>query len=502
MRQAFASLLVVQLLSIDLAAQAPAVADYTTLARHGDFIVRSFEFHTGETLPELRLHYVTWGTATRNASGEVTNAVLLLHGTLGAGVEWGEPSPDGATVHPLLGPGAPLDVGKYYVIAPDTIGAGKSSRPSDGLRMRFPRYNLEDIVRAERLLVEHLGVTHLVAVAGASMGGRQTWQWGIQYPDFMDGLVPMISSPFPNTGLRGVIDFLSEQIIKSDPAWNAGNYRRNPEGARLADLLYTIFLRTPSLFLEQLPTREAAETYVRESRGAFGWPDANDFIYMMRLNDGFDAWSQIDRIACPVLIINMAGDNIVPVELGHGRQVARRLKNATYLEVVDEAKYGHGARARTVNTWGPTLREWLRDLSERRGQSVPAQANAPIAYTTKLTSGPFLVAPGAASVDWVVVNNDSRTVDLRVTVFKLELDQPKTPVAPGALTLTLAPDTTTHNANSIGVVFTTGFYYEVVVEATSPRVHPSVTQWSTTGAAFIPGTLIPAGAFVSESLLP
>jgi homoserine O-acetyltransferase/O-succinyltransferase len=127
MREALASFLLLQLLSIDLAAQGPAVADYTTLAAHGDFIVRSFKFHTGETLPDLRLHYVTWGTPVRNASGEVTNAVLLLHGTLGTGVDWGEPAPDGAMVHPLLGPGAPLDVGKYYVIAPDTIGSGKSS---------------------------------------------------------------------------------------------------------------------------------------------------------------------------------------------------------------------------------------------------------------------------------------------------------------------------------------------------------------------------------------
>ena len=353
---------VLPLLSVLLAAQAPAVGDYTTLATQGDYLVRNFEFHTGETLPELRLHYATWGTPRRNAAGEVTNAVLLLHGTLGDGISWGHASPVNQQSHPLLGPGGALDAGEYYVIAPDTIGSGKSSRPSDGLRMKFPRYNLEDIVRAERLLVEHLGVKHLVAVAGASMCGRQTWQWGVQYPEFMDALVPMISSPFPNAGRRGVIDFLPEAIIKADPAWKEGNYEKNPDGARLADLTYSIFLRTPAWYQTELPTRADSEKWVREGRGQFGWPDANDFIYMMELNSDFDAWSQLDRIHCPVLIINMAGDNMVPVELQHAEKVVARLKNATYVEIKEEAEYGHGALGRTVNLWGPKLREWLKEV--------------------------------------------------------------------------------------------------------------------------------------------
>lgn len=139
--------------------------------------MQDFVFHTGERLPELRLHYVTWGTPRRGADGAIANAVLLLHGTLGDGVGWGRPV-EGMAVHPLLGPGG--HTGQYYVIAPDTIGSGRSSRPSDGLRMKFPRYNFEDIVTAERVLVERLGVRRLVAVIGASMGGRQVWQWGVQ----------------------------------------------------------------------------------------------------------------------------------------------------------------------------------------------------------------------------------------------------------------------------------------------------------------------------------
>lgn len=359
------------LLSISLPsrAQAPSPGDYTGLATEGDFIAADFRFHTGETLPAdrpLRLHYATWGTPRRNAAGEITNAVLLLHGTLGSGINWGRPSPVSPDRHPLLGAEGPLDASEYYVIAPDTIGSGKSSRPSDGLRMSFPHYNLEDIVAAERRLVEHLGVKHLVAVVGASMGGRQTWQWGIQYPEFMDALVPAIASPFPNAGRRGIIDFLTEAIVRSDPQWNQGNYQRNPPSARLADLFYTIFLRSPGWFDRELPTRGEAERWVREGQGLFGNPDANDLIYMMRVNDGFDAWSQIDRVRCPVMIINMAGDEMVPIGLRHADRVMGELKNATYLEIEEEAEYGHGAFGRTINVWGPRLRDWLRQAGRAR----------------------------------------------------------------------------------------------------------------------------------------
>ncbi len=346
--------------------QASPDADYTTRATQGDYIVHNFQFHDGEALPELRLHYATWGTPRRNAAGDVINALLLLHGTLGAGLDWGHAYPSSPHVHPLFGPGEALDSNEYYVIAPDTIGSGKSSRPSDGLRMKFPHFNLEDIVKAERLLAEHLGAKHVIAVLGASMGGRQTWQWGVQYPDFMDALAPMISSPFPNAGRRGLIDYIPEQIIKSDPEWKSGNYEKNPDSARIADLTYSIFLRTPSWYQKEMPSRADVAKLVREGPGQFHAPDANDFIYMMELNDGFDAWSHLDRIKCPVLIINMAGDNMVPVELHDAEKAAARLKTATYLEIKGEAEYGHGALGRTVNVWGPKLRDWLHQIQSQQ----------------------------------------------------------------------------------------------------------------------------------------
>jgi homoserine O-acetyltransferase len=364
-KRAFPSLGVL-IFCIPLWAQTSAEADYTNRATQGDYIVSDFQFHDGERLAQLRLHYASWGTPKRNAAGDVINAVLLLHGTLGVGIDWGHPYPASPQVHPLLGPGGALDSSEYFVIAPDTIGAGKSSRPSDSLRMKFPHYNLEDIVKAERLLAEHLGAKHLIAVLGASMGGRQTWQWGVQYPDFMDALVPMISSPFPNAGRRGLIDYIPEQIIKSDPEWKNGNYERNPDSARIADLTYSVFLRTPSWYQKELPTRDDVAKLVREGPGQFQVPDADDFIYMMELNDGFDAWSQLDRIKCPVLIINMAGDNMVPVELHDAEKAAARLKTGTYLEIKEEAEYGHGALGRTVNIWGPKLRDWLHQIQPHR----------------------------------------------------------------------------------------------------------------------------------------
>lgn len=344
------------LLSCSLLSGIASPEDPSRQATEGDLVVRDFRFHTAETLPELRLHYATWGAPRRSPAGEVTNALLLLHGSLGAGINWGG-------MQGLLGgPEAVIDVGRYYVIAPDAIGSGKSSRPSDGLRMRFPRYDLEDVVAAERLVVEHLGVKHLGAVMGASLGGRQTWQWGVQYPGFMDGLAPMISSPLPNQGRRGAIDLLPEQIIRSDPAWKNGDYEENPESARIADEVYSLFLRPAVWYDRQYPTRQDVRKWVREGKGQFDWPDANDFLYTMALNDGFDAYAQLERIQCPVLMINMAGDLMVPVGTYPADAILARLKSGTYLEVKEEADYGHGALGRTVAVWGPRLRAWLESI--------------------------------------------------------------------------------------------------------------------------------------------
>lgn len=337
-----------------------ATSDLTGAAVQADVVVRDFRFHTGETLPELKLHYAAWGTPRRDAAGRVTNAVLLLHGTLGRGVDWGS-APEDAASHPLLGPGAPLDAARYYVVAPDTIGSGGSSKPSDGLRQRFPRYDLTDIVTAEHALLERLGIDHVVVIVGSSMGGRQAWQWAIQYPGFMDGIVPLVSSPFPNAGRRGAIDLLPAALIRGDPAWKGGDYAVNPAITRLAFRIFGVFMTTAEHLDRVNPTRDAVRQWVDDP--AAPAPDANDFLYQLELNEGFDAWSALDRVRCPVLMINGARDPMVPVELHHAERVAARLPDATYLEIVENGEYGHGAVGRSTRAWAPALAAFLARLS-------------------------------------------------------------------------------------------------------------------------------------------
>jgi homoserine O-acetyltransferase len=329
--------------------------DYRKMAVSGDFVAKNFTFHDGSTMPELKLHYVTWGTPRRNAAGEITNAALLLHGTGGAGINFaGRP---GEHVNLLLGKGGPVDSTVFYVIAPDAIGSGMSAKPSDGLRQNFPHYNLEDVVAAGKLVVESLGVHHLALVTGISLGGRTTWQWGVQYPEFMDALVPMISSPKPNAGRRGEIDFLAEAIVRNDPNFDGGDYKTNPHSVALAEMMYSMWLSQAVKLQEESPTRDAvaAEFAAMETPET----DANDFIYQVRMNDGFDAWRQLEKIRAPMLLINMAGDLMVPVQLGDAKAAAAKLKDATYMEVAEGSEYGHSGLMPTIGVWGPKMRAWL-----------------------------------------------------------------------------------------------------------------------------------------------
>ena len=327
-------------------------------ATQGDLAIHNFHFHDGERTQDLRIHYATWGTAKKNAAGEVVNAALLLHGTGGSGMNFGGTNGTADASNRMIGPGGALDSTIYYVIAPDAIGSGKSSRPSDGLRQKFPHYNLEDVAAAEEQLVKSLGVHHLAVVAGVSLGGRRAWQWGVQFTDFMDALVPMISSPKPNAGRRGMIDLLPEAIIRNDPAFEDGNYKTNPKSVQVAERVYGMWLTGAGGLQQEYPTRESDEKSI-ESIEESASPDANDFIYQMRMNDEFDAWRQLDRIHVPVLMINMAGDLMVPRELGDAKAAAARLKNASYLEVAEGFDYGHRGLLRTIAVWGPQLREWL-----------------------------------------------------------------------------------------------------------------------------------------------
>ena len=339
------------------AAQATAnmPGDWRAAAQQGDFVAHDFRFHDGETMRDLRLHYATWGTPRRNAAGEITNAALLLHGTGGAGINFAGARSE--HVNLLLGQGGPVDSTRFYVIAPDAIGSGESSKPSDGLRQKFPHYNLEDVVAAGKLVVESLGVHHLALVTGVSLGGRTTWQWAVQYPEFMDALVPMISSPKPNAGRRGEIDFLAEAIVRNDPGFAGGDYKTNPHSVALADTLYGMWTSQAVGLQGEYPTRDAVAAAFADMRTPES--DANDFIYRVRMNDGFDAWRQLDKIRAPMLLINMAGDLMVPVQLGDAKAAAARLKDCVYIEVASGEKYGHGGLMPTIDSWGPKMRLWL-----------------------------------------------------------------------------------------------------------------------------------------------
>ena len=204
----------------------PALAQTSWPNQHeGDFLIKDFRFNSGETIAELQLHYTTLGTPKRNAAGEIVNGVILLHGTGGTGKNWLMPS----LADELFGTGQPLDAGQYFIVLPDGIGRGGSSKPSDGLRAGFPHYRYRDIIETEyRLLTEGLNVRHLRLVLGSSMGGMHTWMWGEMYPDLMDGLVPIASQPIAISGRNWISRRIAIEAIRNDPDWNNGNYLKNP----------------------------------------------------------------------------------------------------------------------------------------------------------------------------------------------------------------------------------------------------------------------------------
>lgn len=339
----------------------PASVDYVSLAKEGSYVIKNFTFASGETLAELRINYATWGEPKKDRTGNITNAVLLCHGTTGSwrsfATSWWAAK--------MYGPAQPLDITKYFVIASDAIGAGKSSKPSDGLRMHFPKYRTDDVVQAQhRLLTEGLGVSHLYAIIGISYGGRQVWQWGVQYPDFMGGIVPLISSPFPNAGRRGMEDFLGIEPIITDPTWNNGEYDKQPHNFSLAVMAYFVFGDGAGHLWEVAPTREQSFQYLPTvAKQRMQNLDANDWIYQLRASDGYDVYSQLDKVKAHVLVINMAGDERVPVELGHIERALEKLgEKAEYLLVREAVGYGHLAYQQTVDIYGSKIGEFLKKL--------------------------------------------------------------------------------------------------------------------------------------------
>lgn len=330
-------------------------ADYPK-PKEGDWIARDFKFHTGEVMPELRLHYATIG----EPSGE---PVLILHGTTGSSASMLTPAFAGE----LFGAGQPLDASKYYIILPDAIGAGKSSKPSDGMRAQFPRYNYDDMVAAQyRLLTEGLGIKHLRLVLGNSMGGMHAWLWGVSYPQFMDAIVPMASQPTQMSGRNWMMRRLLIDAVRNDPDWKDGNYTSQPASLRVANVWFGLATNGGDQALyKAAPTREKADKVVEERLAAPFNADANDFVYQWDASRDYDPAPGLDRIQARVLAINSADDERNPPELGIMERELKRIGNTKLLVIpASEETRGHGTTG-MAKFYKQELHELLRTAPRR-----------------------------------------------------------------------------------------------------------------------------------------
>jgi homoserine O-acetyltransferase len=324
------------------------------------YVAHDFRFGTGEGLPELKLRYLTLGSPHRNAAGHVDNAVLLLHGT-------------GGNRHTLLnplfsdvlfGPGQPLDITRYYLIFPDDIGQGDSSKPSDGLRMKFPRYDYDDMVRSQhQMLLEGLGVDHLRLILGTSMGCMQSFVWGETYPGFADALMPLACLPTEIAGRNRMMRYMAIENIESDPAWQNGNYTSEPAlGLRTANEMLLIMGSAPLVMQKTAPTREAAERYVDNYLArTVANTDANNMIYYVDASRNYNPSAHLDRITVPVMYINSADDFINPPELGIAQKLVTRMPQAKFVLIpISDATHGHGTHTQAA-VWKEYLIELLKE---------------------------------------------------------------------------------------------------------------------------------------------
>lgn len=365
-------------LLLALAALVAFAADYPA-PKEGDWIVRDFRFHTGEVLPELKLHYTTVGEPT----GE---PVLVLHGTTGSAASMLTPGFAGE----LFGPGQPLDARRHYIILTDAIGTGKSSKPSDGLRMRFPKYNYDDMVRAQyRLVTEHLGVKHLRLVIGNSMGGMQTWMWAGMYPRFMDIAVPMASLPNEMSGRNWMMRRLLAESIRNDPDWQGGNYKEQPRGWRIAAVFFATGTSGGNHGLYKLgPTREKADAVV-ESRIKAVRGDANDQLLQWESSYDYNPAPLLERIEATLVAINSADDERNPPELGILDREIKRVKHGrVFLIPASEQTSGHATTGQ-AKFYKTELAQLMQNAPHREAEAgMPADLAAKVAAIGRVIDPP------------------------------------------------------------------------------------------------------------------
>jgi homoserine O-acetyltransferase len=325
----------------------------------GDFIIKDFAFASGETLPSLNLHYTVIGKPQTNPQGKITNGVLIMHGTSGSGKNFLSDMFAGG----LFGPGQLLDTSKYFIILPDAIGHGKSSKPSDGLHMRFPKYTYDDMVLADyRLLTEHLHINHLRLVMGTSMGGMHTWVWGYRYPDFMDALMPLASLPVTIAGRNRIQRKMAIDLIKMDPEWKNGEYKEQPKQGLTGAISSMIFMTSsPLQWQKSAPTREQSETMLDNLRNRYlGLLDANDFIYQFDASRDYNPAPYLGKIQAPLFAVNSADDQVNPPELGILEKEIKNVQKGRYilLPITDQTT-GHGTHSNPA-VWGKYLQELLK----------------------------------------------------------------------------------------------------------------------------------------------
>ena len=332
----------------------------------GTFTIADFRFGTGETLPQLRLHYLTLGKRHTDKNGHTDNAVLLLHGT-------------GGDAHSLLNPifsdelfgaGQPLDITKYFLILPDDIGHGSSSKPSDGLHAHFPQYDYDDMVRSQHaMLLEGLKVDHLRLILGTSMGCMQTFVWGETYPGFADALAPFACLPTAIAGRNRMMRYMAIQAIKQDPQWLGGEYPSEPtQGLRTANEMLFVMGSSPLLLQKRAPTRAAAEGYVDDYlKRVLSATDANDLIFYIDASRNYDPSPNLERITVPVLYINSADDFINPPELGIAETLAKRMPQCRFILIpISDATHGHG-----THTVAAVWKDYLLQLLQQSQRGAP-----------------------------------------------------------------------------------------------------------------------------------
>jgi len=333
----------------------------------GDFVARDFRFGTGETLPSLNLHYRTIGTPRRDASGVVRNAVMILHGTGGTGAGFLSRTFGGE----LFGAGQLLDATRYFIILPDGIGHGQSSKPSDALHARFPKYTYDDMVRAQHtLLADGLNVDHLRLVLGTSMGAMQCWVWGEMYPDFVDGLVPLASAPTQIAGRNRVMRTMIMDSIKNDPAWKNGDYTEQPHAGLVGAVnLLMMMTSSPIGWHTSAPTRDAADAWYEDQiKSRVAATDANDMLYQFNASRDYDPSPSLEKITAALLAINSADDVVNPPELGLMEKLMPRVKHGRYVLIpISDQTRGHGTHS-LPGIWGTYLAEFLKDLTPSMSQ--------------------------------------------------------------------------------------------------------------------------------------